>query len=298
MNRYGKAVLAVVICSLPRLAAQTSAQGSNTPRFEVASIKLVDLANGVRLQPSNDPSRVSYDRRSLQELIVTAYDIKTDQIVGAPAWLDTDVFDIAATLPAASSPADVNLMLQNLLSERFGLSIHREQRLIDIYGLKVAKKGLKMKATPPTVAVIPAAPTVASGNGGMELRAAPDGCPDLPAPANGKPRLSSLWGPEKVCVVAFGTTCHSFAIFLRQYMDRPVLDATGVTTKFDFRLYFDPSTLARTMGGRPAANNASEVAIPTVNKAIEEQLGLMLEKGKSHMNILVIDHVNRSATEN
>ncbi len=79
---------------------------------------------------------------------MTAYGVKTYQISG-PAWLDTERFDIVAKVPQGATKDDVKLMLQNLLADRFKLTLHREKKDMPMYALLVAKNGPKLKESPP-----------------------------------------------------------------------------------------------------------------------------------------------------
>ncbi len=113
------------------------------------------------------PGQASYSIWSLRQLLTQAFNIKDDRLLG-PRWLDDDKFDIVAKAPAGSTREQVNLMLQNLLVERFGLVFHWEDRESPTYEIQVSKGGLKMKevtppppdAAPPPTLALPLLPTM------------------------------------------------------------------------------------------------------------------------------------------
>src|ERR1700722_3983486 len=141
--------------------AQTTAA---TPSFEVATIKpaappatSMGAGGGMRFAirmgaqggpGTSDPGQITYSNLPLKNLLVNAFGVKTYQISG-PAWIDTERFDIVAKVPQGATKDDVKLMLQNLLAERFKLTLHREKKDLPMYALVVAKRGPTMKESPP-----------------------------------------------------------------------------------------------------------------------------------------------------
>jgi uncharacterized protein (TIGR03435 family) len=116
-----------------------SAQSSPKPAFEVASVKrsgpqagTVGIEGKIIGGPGTaDPLHVRGKRVTLFALIRTAYDVASDQISG-PGWLQEEHYDITAEVPKGSAKSDVKLMLQNLLADRFRLSLHRESRELPV----------------------------------------------------------------------------------------------------------------------------------------------------------------------
>jgi len=123
--------------------------------FEVASIrpaepyKIDDVLSGRTLVGVKlSGSRVSYGSVTVRTLIALAFEVKPYQVKGSGS-LDSGRFDIAATLPQQATAKDVPAMLRALLSERFGLVIHREMRGYEAEVLSVAKSGVRMTRLPP-----------------------------------------------------------------------------------------------------------------------------------------------------
>jgi len=116
---------------------------AQTPAFEVASIK--PNHSGRSGSDSDDHEGVlTANNLSLKRLIMRAYQVRDYQVTG-PDWLDNERFDIAAKPPSAAEGEQLNLMLQNLLADRFKLVLHHENKVFPVYGLLVAKGGPKVK---------------------------------------------------------------------------------------------------------------------------------------------------------
>ncbi len=121
--------------------------------FEVASVKASapPAGNGtIRLGQqggpgSSNPGRVTYAFSTIRDLMVDAYGIGRSQITGGPNWLHSERFDIVAKAPAGATKEQVKVMLQNLLAERFKLTLHHENKELSMYALVVGAKGHKLK---------------------------------------------------------------------------------------------------------------------------------------------------------
>src|SRR5262245_33965452 len=133
--------------SLGIVLGATALFGQNSPRlsFEVASIRPSSgappqgVAAGVRV----DGSQVRTTYLTLKDYIAMAYRLKLYQVSG-PDWIGSERFDIAASLPEGSLPAQMPSMMQTLLEERFQMKFHREKKEFPVYALEIARGGLKM----------------------------------------------------------------------------------------------------------------------------------------------------------
>src|SRR3954469_21122340 len=114
--------------------------------FEVASVKAAAPQNDGRIMVSmgGDPGRIDYTNVSLRDLVRQAYDVKDYQVV-APDWMNSARFDVQAKLPPDTPREARNVMMQNLLAERFGLKIHKENKELPVYHLVAGKNGPKLK---------------------------------------------------------------------------------------------------------------------------------------------------------
>jgi uncharacterized protein (TIGR03435 family) len=250
-------------------AALLPAQPS--PSFEVASVKPSPppSGRGMRIRMGSDPGRIDYNGASLKMLITRAYDVKEYQVSG-PAWLDTERFDVTATMPRDTPKETVRLMLQNLLAERFHLKLHREKRDLPAYVLVVAKGGPKLKPAPPT------------GGG----------------------RRMIMRGPGKL--EASGMDLDSFSDLIANFVGRPVLNETELKGSYDCTLEFTPEPgmgpgMMKMAGPPPEGGQgpaAPDSSGPSLFTALQEQLGLKLEGRKAPIDILVVDEADRVPTEN
>jgi uncharacterized protein (TIGR03435 family) len=304
--------------------------------FEVASIKTsAPLGNGRMMVGSrggpgtNDPGRVNYSNANLRMLIVNAYGVKFNQVTGGPDWLDSERFDIVAKIPEGATKEQVKIMLQNLLADRFKLAIHRETKEMAMYALTVGSKGPKLKETEVVETPPPAAPAPGEGGRGDgppplpppgRLRVGADGCPETPPFAAGRGGNIMMMTPNGACMISNGQTMSGLADMLSNQFDRPVMDQTGLKGKYDFKLRFDPSSMPGRGGmgmgmikmagpppggmpgdgdgGRRGPDAQEREQPPSIFAALQEQLGLKLEAKRGPVDLLVIEHVEKTPTEN
>jgi uncharacterized protein (TIGR03435 family) len=236
-------------CATGGLFAQTP------PAFEVASIRVHSFASADRVGPPIAGNRGMFGG-NLKQLIIYAYDLKVYQLSGGPAWVtnpstDTDYYDINAKAegdePLTESRA--RQLLQALLADRFQLRLHRESGEMPVYALVVGKSGPKFKES------------------------APD------ATTRMTPRVSLA----TVTSAFTKSPMSSLVRLLSGAADRPVLDQTGLTGFYDFKIEF----------ARDPAAAAADSSAPSLFTAVQEQLGLKLEARKASMETLVIDHAER-----
>jgi uncharacterized protein (TIGR03435 family) len=226
--------------------------GSAAPEFDAASVRL-NIDAGKRGGLSFTPGRLTATALNLRSLIIAAYDIRDYQLAKGPAWTTSDAYDIAATAAGPATEAELRVMLQALLADRFQLTIHREQRDLDVYALIVAKNGPKLKPS--------------DGPTSTQLAAAQPG------------------------LTFKGTSMSAFAKFIANLGPvggRPVLDRTGLTGTFDFTLIISDMQA----GALPPDETKRAVANwPSLFTDLQEQLGLKLESQKAPTEVLVIDRI-------
>ena len=325
-------VLAAWLCSLVHAQSAADAKPAEAKlEFEVASIKPSALSGRDLIKGgpgSDDPSRVTYTFTTILNLMVDAYNVKRYQVSGGPKWLDSEQFDIMAKVPGGATKEQVKLMLQNLLAERFKLTLHRETKELPMYALAVGSKGPKLKDstvtdTPPTFDSQPreggrgeagaqraAPPPPLLSGPGKGMKIAPDGCPEAPPIAGNFMMMT----PNGACMISNGQTMDDLATQLSNRLDRPVIDQTGLKGKYDLRLRYDLSSMPAGRGGSnmvkggagpgPAGGDpANRIAPdgeppPSIFNALQEQLGLKLDARKGPVDLLVIDHLEKTPTEN
>jgi uncharacterized protein (TIGR03435 family) len=238
--------------------ASPSTSKANTPSFEVAAIKPTQVhAKQSRFMTMQSADRFVVEDYSLRSLIAAAYDLNPKAVLGGPAWVDNDHFDILALTPGRNRPThdEQMTMLRALLADRFHLNFHRRQKMMSVYELEKDKGGAKLKATS--------------------------------ASATDPSNLISVVYPGRIVLPARNATMSEFASILqRAILDRPVLDRTGLNGRYDFNLQWAPDETQ--FGGEiPAAPaNAQD---PPFFTAIREQLGLRIEHTRGPVEALVID---------
>ena len=295
--------IVVGVLNAPSLRAQSTAPGSQAqprPAFEVATVKLVDR-NGPYEQSLDEGRAVN--TANLYTFIVWAYDLINPcnwRVAGGgncplisgtlPAWAKTDVFQIQGKLPAgfpsytghqfnSGQATQLYLVLQSVLEERFKLKLHRETRDLPVYALTVGKSGMKLKRTtgPRLVQSFDGSSVSTSGMTGRRLT------PSL----NGNPTMQMDFTDSSMRQLVDG---------LAGYMDRPVLDQTGLKGNFDFTIKYEIDASAPggdSTGGPPNVFGGQGMAGPALFTAMQEQLGLKLESTKGPVEVLVIDYVER-----
>ena len=123
---------------------------NRTLTFEVATVRPhtgnVPLASiGIHGGPgTDDPSQINFTFVPMKELLLRAYGVRSPEVSG-PSWMDTERYDIAAKVPLAATEEEANVMLQNLLVERFGLVFHREKKELQVYELTIGKDAPKLR---------------------------------------------------------------------------------------------------------------------------------------------------------
>jgi uncharacterized protein (TIGR03435 family) len=277
-------------------AAWASAQISR-PAFDVASVKLnTHCDTGGPSGGMSTPGRIALECADLRDLILTAYGIYGDganaasgsfrmQVVGGPAWMDSTRYDIAAK-PAGNPPRSemYGPMLQSLLEDRFGLRVHRETKEGPVYLLTLAKNGPKLSATKEGTCVI------------ADISHPPE-AGNLPARVCGKPKISS--GGPVVTVDIPGATIANLCSQLGIVMDREVIDRTGIAGRFDIHLEVTPADLqpkfvaGRAIEQQPQFTVESADAGPSISTALQQQLGLKLERGSGPVQVIIVDHIER-----
>jgi uncharacterized protein (TIGR03435 family) len=250
------------------------AQSPTRPEFEVATIRLNPDCTGGGGHEQLSRGKVGVECVSLRDYIRVAFggfgrnpNAKPPEISGGPAWVYTDRYDIVAKAPG---DADINEMygpmMQSLIEQRFQLKIHNEVRERPVYFLKVASK----KLTPSKDGVC--VPIDMS----QILKSRP--------PDNYCGRMTTRKGADNIIFDGYGITMADFARSIyKDATDRPVLDRTGLTGRFDIHFEFVPST---------AVLSADDTG-RSIFTALQDQLGLRLSPGKGPVEVLVIDHVER-----
>jgi uncharacterized protein (TIGR03435 family) len=245
--------------SLPGAAETLQPMAADAdPSFEVATIKPSDPDHPLDPEGSPIAHRSVLAGTSVRFLLAFVYDVHDRQIVDAPAWLGTETFDIVgvADVPGTPDLEQLKTMERKLLVERFQLKFHWETREMPAYVLTVGKGGARL---------------------------------DPSKDAGWQP---SFRGRPDQGMKGQNLTMTNFAQLLQSgIMDRPVVDHTGLTGKYDLTLRWTPDQAE--FGGRFPAGTESADAPPGMFTAMQEQLGLKLSAEKTAVRVMVMDRVEQ-----
>ena len=233
---------------IPAFAMLASCLTAQTVSFEVVSVKPSGPDyQGMFVNPQPGGG-IRIRGATVKNLIAIAHNIREFQILGAPAWTGTEHFDIEAH-PAheigAPNPRATRESLQALLADRFHLVVHSEDKEQTIYALTVAKNGPKLREPAPDEQSL-----IRGGRGG---------------------------------ITGTNTGMAMLILNLSNQLGRSVVDHTGLTGKYDFKLEWSVDNASPTDQDRG----------PTLFTALQEQLGLRLDTQKGTVNMLILDHVER-----
>jgi uncharacterized protein (TIGR03435 family) len=224
------------------------------PSFAVATIKPHDPGErdrGIWVQGDH----FDFSAASVEKLMKWAYSIQSEQIVGGPDWVRQDRYDINGRPDTEGEPdlAQQREMIAKLLADRFGLKFHRETRELPVYAIRIARSGPKL-----ALAAHPERkPIEESSNGGH--------------------------GPTDR-ILTYNSAPISYFVMVQQlWSDRPLVDQTGLTGKYDFVLRYTADE----------AHSTDPDAAPGLFTAVQQQLGLKFEPAKAPIEVFVIDHVER-----
>ncbi len=260
----GTALLLSVADVPPRIAAQQPQPAASPaiPTFDIVSVK-----------PNNSGARASATRRlddgiqfenvPVDLVVVLAYQLDLPgQIINLPDWSKQANYDIEARVTGgdvakfkALSTSQKFQSMQQVLTDRFQLTIHHESRQLPVYNLVLARNGPKTTGLKP----------VDTSKAGDSVHADPDNISMHNEPVS--------W----------------LASELTHVIHRTVVDKTGLTGKYDLELRFRPDAFDPAM----SQNDNSSADVPSLFTAIQEQLGLKLESAKGPVDCIVIDHVEK-----
>jgi uncharacterized protein (TIGR03435 family) len=246
---------------------QTSDKSTSMPIFDVASIRqnVSSTDNHYHIYSSPNDGNFRAVNITLKTLLNFAFAMPETRIVGGPAWIDTDKFDIEAKADPDVSDRMKNLtsdqgrlqkqqMLQSLLADRFKLTVHRETRQLPVYALVLAKGGPKF--------------------------------------AESKENGTTVSAKRGHLIMQSRNSAATLAEELSKVLGRDVLDQTGIEGRYSIDLKWTPDdSAAPPPTGQQQATPMPDASGPSIFTAIQEQLGLKLQPIKAPVQVLVIDHI-------
>lgn len=230
------------------------------PTFDVYTVKLSrpdERQRGIRLQGQT----IFVTNMTMSDLMTLVYDVHPHQIIGTPSWFDSERFDITAKVQGDGQPNfdQARIMMKKLFADAFKLALHKDTRELAVYTLGLAKGGSKLSKSDKdkTDAFI-----IGRGPGSTSF---------------------SSTSMDDLC-----------RFFQRGPVDRPVIDETGLTGRFDFALVWStPEMEAANVSTTNALGNDRAEPPPDLFTAVQQQLGLKLEATRKKLDVLVIDKVEK-----
>jgi uncharacterized protein (TIGR03435 family) len=231
------------------------------PKFDVGTVKPSDPNRPGKLFTVRG-RHVMTINTNVSDLITFAYGLHPKQIVDGPAWLTTEKYDIDGVPDVEGQPssAQLKMVIQSVLTDRFKLTFHHDQRELAVYELTVAKSGPKMTVT-------------------------------ADKPSDHRNFLFSKLGDLHVTNSTMKDFCDGMQAAV---MDKPMVDHSGLTDRYDFELKWtaDDTQFAQ-MGARIPPPTDDPNAPPSLYTALQEQLGLKLDATKAMTDVMVVDHIER-----
>jgi uncharacterized protein (TIGR03435 family) len=274
---YRAVAILVAMSALAGAAqAQAPAASGGPPTFEVASVKR-NLSGERGQSGRSGTGAVTMTNMRVRALLVTAYGIRPERIIGAPSWIDEDRFDIAARASEGTPDNQLSLMLRTLLADRFRLAVHTETQDQPVYALVTLRAGatlgpnLKPSTECDTRGVFAGGGTLPGGSGS--------------ASSTSRRACGVITGSDgrRGSVTGGARTIDVMVRALQGLVDRPVVNRTGLAGTYDFDLYFAAAPLA--------ADAATGSELPSIFTAVQEQLGLRLEAARGAVEFLAVDRI-------
>ncbi len=298
-------LLTVAMCA--GLAVSSAAQiihaSDPLPSFEVATIK---PASPQPHRSSVSPAEVNISDVTVRNLIEQAYGIpwtaaENERVLGGPAWLDTNRYDIVARIPGDLAEArqklsrdqqkqQVSLMLQSLLVERFHLKVHFETKILTVYALVSLNAHCEI------------CPVVAKPNPHLvESKNQPEStAPEGPGPIHlpSKPEdvrhgIMVFYSGQSAQMTARQASLDDLARWFAGYSEvggQPVVNQTDLSGIYDFTLRWTRQSFAA--ASQPGSSDAAGSDAPPLFTALSDQLGLRLKRTKAYVEVVLIDHVD------
>ena len=278
------------------LVAASTAFAQAKPAFEVASIRpSADQVTGVRVGFQATGSQVRVTGMSIKDYVGIAFGTRPQQIEG-PEWIGSQLFDVVATIPDGVPSSQATAMLRTLLEDRFQLKVHRESKDLPVYVLGVSKAGARLTESKPD----------------PNATAEPAGTVNVSGGGNNTGVGVNIGGGRSFAVAdnqvqIRGMQMRDVAEVLTRFVDRVVVDQTGLTKTYDITLDLTPdefnairirSAVNAGVPLPPQAMRLLDNASPDTLSAPLSKFGITCEARKAPLEVVVIDSVLKTPTEN
>jgi uncharacterized protein (TIGR03435 family) len=256
-------------------------------RFEVAAIHQADPSGRMSGPPSPPGAgRFISENTTIVALAMRAFGLEQGYQIGYKPWMLSTHFSVNANYPDGATRANLPIMVQHLLEDRFGLVFHRETRQMDGYELVVTKSGPKFAKSVPLTSEGQAV----TGAGVVEK----NGKPEFTATASG-----ILMTVNGVILRGSNKTMKDLAGYLANYLHNPVIDATGLSGAYDYNVTFTSEMETGPANVAPPTGADDRLASLPLGDALQRQLGLKLQSAKKiPTEVVVLDDANKTPSEN
>ena len=233
--------------------------------FDEASVRrIADSISPPPYSQRYSPGRIHFGSTTLMQLIAPSFAMKPYQIIG-PGWLTSLRYDIDAVMPVGTSKDQLQMMIQQLLINRFGLKVHRTNKSLRVLDLTAGRVPVKLH----------------------------------PNRTGGGP---SVWRTENGRFIATDVPLVLFSDILTQLLNEPVIDSTGISGSFDIDLAWVPQPSDLNSPGVDSTTSDSslltKVPAGSLSAAVREEMGLELKARRAPVQVLVVDRVEKTPTEN
>ena len=247
----------------------------------MVSIKLADPSAQPRLGMT--PGRI--DLAAVPVRMVVAMVLPIRRVFGWPDGIDTERYTISAKMPDGASQAAMQVAIRNLLKDRFKLVTHQETRELPVYNLVLARSDGRL------------GPALKESSAECQAvvreyyEALRGGAPTQAPPAAVARCVSSRPGIGMFSMN--GTSLGALVNLLPQFVERQVIDRTGLTGVYDLTLRWTPEAIPSLLGLPQAPLPPADPDVPDIFTAVREQLGLKLEAGRGPVEVVVIDRLEK-----
>jgi uncharacterized protein (TIGR03435 family) len=253
----------VLLASVEGYSQPAAGHAEQGQAFDVASVKVSQIgrAGGEgsrREKVDHTPGSLTMRNVSLKSAIQWAYNVKNYQVTG-PGWLETERYDVVGKAAAEVGEDQLRLMLQTLLTDRFKLAFHREEKVLPVYALVVGKGGPKFKES--------------ETQGEMTMQ------------PGGRGKFTGI--AQRI------TMAQAVDLLSQSPLGRPVVDETGLKGRYDITI-----DVAAYLGNEDQMKQIQADPTQLIFNVIQEQLGLKLEPKKSTVQMLIVDGAEKAPTEN
>jgi uncharacterized protein (TIGR03435 family) len=267
--------IAVVLCAMALVPSDIVAVAAQESDHAFESISIRRNTTGGPILATMQGATYRATNMPIHRLILNAYEVREDELVGGPGWLKSDGFDVIAKAPVELTSASTRSMLRTLLKQRLGLALRSIQREADVYALKLARPDSRL---------------------GPDLYSVGDDCVDLDRLERILP--SRARRPSNGAGPSFGAQCQTIDGVARAFervLKTRVINETGLEGRWDFVVSYNSLQVAGgdTLPAGTRRNVLTEIQErPDLFTAVREQLGLELERRRAPIDVWMVESVH------